>query len=166
MTLKNRKHRPPLSGQSRLAVQNPLLEQSQPVFALEPEPEPAAPEGSFRAVLSEWSAGRVEPPAQRSRFALPFRLRASEPGRPRFNVLGRAWSWVHSKYALTATRRMRVVETLPLGEKRFVAVVRVEQREFLVGGGSSGVSLLAQLDPVPDPIDGSQPLSDIEGDLE
>jgi len=32
-----------------------------------------------------------------------------------------------------------------LGEKRFVAVVCLEGREFLVGGGASGVSLLTQL---------------------
>jgi Flagellar biosynthesis protein, FliO len=152
MTLKNRKHRLPLVGQS------------QPIFSLEPEPAP--PKGSFHAVLSELSEGRVEQPLKRSKFALPFSLRESEPGRPRFSVLGHAWSWVHTKYALTATKRMRVVETLPLGEKRFVALVRVEDREFLVGGGTSGVSLLAQLETVPDPVDALQRKSGMAGDPE
>jgi len=59
--------------------------------------------------------------------------------------LMRAFSWVQSKYAMTATKRLRVSETVSLGEKRFVALVTVEGREFLIGGGSAGVSLLAQL---------------------
>jgi len=65
--------------------------------------------------------------------------------RPAPNSFSRAWTWVQSKYALTATKRLRVAETVSLGEKRFVALVCVEGREFLVGGGASGVSLLAQL---------------------
>jgi Flagellar biosynthesis protein, FliO len=145
MTLKKRKHRLPLVGKS------------QPIVSLEPKPAP--PKGSFHAVLSEWS---IKP----SKFALPLSLRVSELGRPGFSVLERAWSWVHTKYALTATKRMRVVETLPLGEKRFVALIRVEDREFLVGGGTSGVSLLAQLETVPDPVDALQRKSAMEGDPE
>jgi flagellar biogenesis protein FliO len=40
-----------------------------------------------------------------------------------------------------------------MGEKRFVAIVEVEEQRFLVGGGSAGVSLLARLDLAggPDP---------------
>jgi flagellar biogenesis protein FliO len=52
---------------------------------------------------------------------------------------------MHRKYALAATRRLRVAETMSLGEKRFVSIVSVDGREFLIGGGTSGVSLLAQL---------------------
>jgi flagellar biogenesis protein FliO len=46
---------------------------------------------------------------------------------------------------------LRLSETLPLGEKRFVALVSVEGREFLIGGGASGVSMLAQLGKATDP---------------
>jgi flagellar biogenesis protein FliO len=56
---------------------------------------------------------------------------------------------MHRKYALGATKRLRVAETVSLGEKRFVALVRVEDCEFLIGGGASGVSLLTQLGTVP-----------------
>jgi flagellar biogenesis protein FliO len=42
-------------------------------------------------------------------------------------------------------RRLRVCETLSLGEKRFVAVLRVDDREYLIGGSSASVSLLAAL---------------------
>jgi flagellar biogenesis protein FliO len=43
-------------------------------------------------------------------------------------------------------RALRVLETVGMGEKRFVAIVQVEEARFLIGGGSAGVSLLARLD--------------------
>ena len=36
--------------------------------------------------------------------------------------------------------------TASLGEKRFVAVIRVDGLEFLIGGGATNIALLAQLD--------------------
>jgi len=44
------------------------------------------------------------------------------------------------------SKRLQVSETISLGEKRFVAVIRVDGREFLVGGGATNVALLTQLD--------------------
>ena len=44
------------------------------------------------------------------------------------------------------TRRLRVAETVSLGEKRFVAVVQVDGRHFLLAGGPTNIALLAQLD--------------------
>ncbi|HEX4322519.1 MAG TPA: flagellar biosynthetic protein FliO [Acidobacteriaceae bacterium] len=46
---------------------------------------------------------------------------------------------------MSATKRLRVAEVASLGDKRFVALVSVEGREFLIGGGASGVSLLTPL---------------------
>ena len=69
----------------------------------------------------------------------------SQRRKPNTNTLARAWSWLNSKYKLTAATRLRVAETVSLGEKRFVALICVEGREFLIGGGTAGVSLLAQL---------------------
>jgi len=43
-------------------------------------------------------------------------------------------------------RRLRLCESLPLGERRFVAVVEFEQERFLVGGTSASLILLAHLD--------------------
>jgi hypothetical protein len=57
----------------------------------------------------------------------------------------RAFSWLQSRVAIKTTKRLRVAETVSLGEKRFVALISVEGREFLIGGGSSGVSLLTAL---------------------
>jgi hypothetical protein len=42
-------------------------------------------------------------------------------------------------------KRLRVCETVSLGEKRFVAVVQVDGEEFLVGGASNSVCTLARL---------------------
>lgn len=38
-----------------------------------------------------------------------------------------------------------MTETVSLGEKRFVALVSIEGREFLIGGAATGISMLARL---------------------
>ncbi|MGO9271849.1 MAG: flagellar biosynthetic protein FliO [Terriglobia bacterium] len=40
---------------------------------------------------------------------------------------------------------MRLCETLSLGDRRFLAVVVVEEQRFLVGGAGNSIALLAQL---------------------
>jgi flagellar biogenesis protein FliO len=45
-----------------------------------------------------------------------------------------------------STRRLRLCESLGLGDRRFVAVVEFDQARFLVGGTSSSLVLLAKLD--------------------
>ncbi len=44
-------------------------------------------------------------------------------------------------------KRLRLCESLSLGEKRFVAVIEVDGEQILVGGGASGVATLARLQP-------------------
>jgi flagellar biogenesis protein FliO len=46
-------------------------------------------------------------------------------------------------------RRLRLRETLSLGERRFLAVVEFQQQEFLVGGTGSSIALLTRLSPEP-----------------
>jgi len=46
-----------------------------------------------------------------------------------------------------ARKRLRVCESVSLGEKRFVAVIEVDGEQFLVGGASSSVATLARLEP-------------------
>lgn len=66
---------------------------------------------------------------------------------PATGLLTCLWRWVSSRFSHEANgRRLRVTATAPLGEKRFVAVVKVDGREFLVGGGASNVTLLSSLD--------------------
>jgi flagellar protein FliO/FliZ len=43
-------------------------------------------------------------------------------------------------------KRLRVCETVPLGDKRFVAVIQVDDQQFLLGGSSNSINLLAQLE--------------------
>jgi len=64
--------------------------------------------------------------------------------------LANGWKWVrrHSQGLLArqASRRLRMVETLSLGEKRFVSIVEVDGEQFLLGGSASSVALLAKLE--------------------
>jgi len=48
-------------------------------------------------------------------------------------------------------RIIRLCETLPLGERRFLAVVMVEDQRFLVGGTGNSIALLARLGCIPEP---------------
>ena len=43
-------------------------------------------------------------------------------------------------------RSLRLCETLPLGEKRFLAVVQFEGRRFLIAATNHSISLLERLD--------------------
>jgi len=43
------------------------------------------------------------------------------------------------------SRRLRVCETLSLGERRFVAIIEFDRQEFLVGGSGNSLELLARL---------------------
>lgn len=45
-----------------------------------------------------------------------------------------------------AQKRLRVCESVSLGEKRFLAVVQVDGEEFLVGGAANSISTLARLE--------------------
>lgn len=49
------------------------------------------------------------------------------------------------KLSVQRKSAMQLCETLSLGEKRFLAVVLVEQQKFLVGGAGNSVNLLAKL---------------------
>ena len=54
-------------------------------------------------------------------------------------------------------RRLRLAESLALGERRFVAVIEFEQRRFLVGGTSTSVVLLARLGTNAEPASSRRP---------
>jgi flagellar biogenesis protein FliO len=45
-----------------------------------------------------------------------------------------------------APRQLRLCESLPLGDRRFVAVVEFERSRFLVGGTAASMVLLARLE--------------------
>jgi len=63
------------------------------------------------------------------------------------HVLARGWSWLQGRLKTQQSKkRLRVCESVSLGEKRFIAVVQVDGEQFLVGGSSSSVSTLAHLE--------------------
>jgi len=109
---------------------------------------PAAPANTFLAALIA-SAERQSKERTLSLVqdtpAKPQPRPIRRPEKPRTNILMSVWSWLNRKVSIAPTKQLRVTETVSLGDKRFVAVVHVDGRRFLIGGGSAGVSLLTQL---------------------
>jgi len=71
------------------------------------------------------------------------------PAQPDLWGLARAWWQRVLRLGRRPPRRLRLCENLPLGERRFVAVVEFEQSRFLVGGTPASLVLLARLTPAP-----------------
>lgn len=57
-------------------------------------------------------------------------------------------------------RAMQLCETLPIGERRFLLLVKVEEQKFLVGAAGSSISLLAKLPPPQDSQVRMEPVDD------
>jgi flagellar biogenesis protein FliO len=62
-------------------------------------------------------------------------------------ALKNLWQWVRRIVKPRKVRRLRVCETLSLGDRRFLAVVEFNGQEFLVGGSGDSMELLARLHP-------------------
>jgi Flagellar biosynthesis protein, FliO len=63
------------------------------------------------------------------------------------SLLAQGWNWTQQRLkSPRAKKRLRVCESVSLGEKRFVAVIQVDGEQFLVGGSASSVSTLAHLE--------------------
>lgn len=45
-----------------------------------------------------------------------------------------------------ASRQLRLCETLPLGERRFLSIVQFEEQKFLIGSAGNSVALLTRLE--------------------
>lgn len=62
------------------------------------------------------------------------------------SCLQRVWQWLQQqRQTQQRNKRLRVSETVSLGEKRFLAVVQIDREQFLVGGSSSSVCMLTRL---------------------
>jgi flagellar biogenesis protein FliO len=65
------------------------------------------------------------------------------------SVLAKVLGTILRQIQTLARRRqgnvMRLCETLSLGDRRFLAVVVVEEQRYLVGGAGNSIALLAQL---------------------
>jgi hypothetical protein len=84
------------------------------------------------------------------RPALPFPVfpggASLRPLQSPTGLISRLWGWFKARqFAHSSDRRLRVTATASLGEKRFVALIQIDDQQFLVGGGSGNVVLLAQV---------------------
>ncbi len=115
----------------------------------EPERAPAGTNSSLvdkpllvrKPLAAERPAALQRVPSAREALAARKQRRPQKPP-----LLLQAWNWLKEKNALSSKKQLRVSETVSLGEKRFVAVVHVQGQKFLIGGGTAGVSILAELD--------------------
>ena len=69
----------------------------------------------------------------------------SPPGAALADALKHFWRWVRGAVKSRRVRRLRVCETISLGDRRFVAVIEFDRQEFLVGGSGNSLALLARL---------------------
>ena len=86
---------------------------------------------------------------------IPWKSSASSPTQPPSGLTLQhaarqalsAFKWLHGKsLQKLASKRMRVAETVALGEKRIVSILHVDGTQLLIGASGSNVSLLAILD--------------------
>jgi hypothetical protein len=64
------------------------------------------------------------------------------------HALTQTWNWTQQKLKSNQLKkRLRICESVSLGDKRFIAVIQVDGEQFLVGGSSSSVATLAHLEP-------------------
>jgi len=61
------------------------------------------------------------------------------------STLARLGGFARTRVWKRPVRRLELRETLSLGNRGFLAVVRFERQQFLVGGTNSSLAMLAQL---------------------
>ncbi len=132
--------RPKLSANMRSQLRAQTLVQSR--LEAVPRLVKAAAQAEHTAALPGRSGEQVPAGAPAVNVsALPAHMKTG------FAALAKLWRWLLSKrQAQVSSKRLRVIETASLGEKRFVAVLRVDGAQFLIGGGANTVSLLASLE--------------------
>jgi hypothetical protein len=73
----------------------------------------------------------------------------ASPGRKVWKQMWQWWRWFlqfGGKLSRREPRRLRLGETLQLGDRRFLAVVEFERARFLIGGTTASLVLLARLE--------------------
>ncbi|HUZ94105.1 MAG TPA: flagellar biosynthetic protein FliO [Edaphobacter sp.] len=122
------------------------LSRSRPLLAATAAQKLPSTGPAFLPKDTETSAiGKLPQPASGRLLSEKSSLARKRTRPQRSSLLARAWRWLQKQQAFSAKKQLRVCETVSLGEKRFVALVQIESQRFLIGGGASGVSLLAEL---------------------
>lgn len=63
------------------------------------------------------------------------------------DLIAAGWNWLLEQQQIRSrSRRLHLEETISLGQKRFIALIRVDGYRLLVGGGATEMALLARLD--------------------
>jgi hypothetical protein len=136
-TLSERKNLKPLAKHIR-----PTVKHRRAVSTVSAEKTVSIEKSDAVATLAEAPAAEVTP-VEMPQFE----------GAPWGRILGwLAGAWKGALKQLgkrPAKKRLRVCESVSLGEKRFVAVIEVDGEQFLVGGASSSVATLARLQSLP-----------------
>lgn len=130
------------------AIKKPLVGKSlsrrYPAPTFVPNTEVARP---FSDTLAECAARENVKPAadtQRARETATLHVLPKsivEPEKPK--GLEKIFTWLRKA---APQKRLQLTETVSLGEKRFVALLQVDGRKFLIGGGPTGIALLTQLE--------------------
>ncbi len=99
---------------------------------------------SLRPELSE-SNSTQEVQASRAESKSDFRNRPA--AKILISIAAGLWQQVQKvlKTQTAKKKLLRVCESVPLGDKRFVAVVQVDHERFLIGGAANSVAMLARL---------------------
>ena len=92
-----------------------------------------------RRYVPEQAADASRPPL--AEHTLAWIQRLMEP------LGGAALKRIFKKLFKKRRRKLQLLEMQQLGEKRFVAIVRVGRQKFLIGGAATSVSLLAEVGP-------------------
>ena len=59
-----------------------------------------------------------------------------------------ACNWINGRYTKQKPiRRLKILETLSIGEKRFVSIMQVDEVEYLIASNTGNISLIAVLSP-------------------
>jgi flagellar biogenesis protein FliO len=86
------------------------------------------------------STAAVNPETAVARQKMPPMARAL------YDVLGKILAATQKIFsAQRVQKQLRVCETVSLGDKRFVAVIQVDQERFLIGGAANSVAMLTRL---------------------
>lgn len=125
----------------RAKTQPALVVPPQASGTAEMKPAPRAPRAPRTAGQRPPTVRRKRTPPSRLGLTLGQRLQAA---------LAPTWQFLASLLRplrlRCSSRRLRVLETLSLGNKQTVTLVQVDGEDFLIGGTVNSVSLLAKLE--------------------
>ena len=125
----------PTIDQSTLATEQPTEIPEKLWQSFEPAAEPQESPETDRAIFIP------------EKTSITINQTESSTSLTRQHILSKLWLWTRSRVKIQPRKkRLKVSETVSLGEKRFIAVVQVDGSEFLVGGAPNALSVLAHLE--------------------